>query len=421
MAQLNRGIEFNAEFGQSLCDLFQKELGFGCIFAGPGGRIIAASVRDRIGTVHAIAARVMAGEFDEYAVTKADAARSQTMREGLNLAIDFEGRRVVNIGIAGPLDKVSPLARIARFCTQALLKAQTLEQSLEQREAVNQRLVALSDELSDESASTMAAVNRDMDVLRHTVSEMEEAIRRMERETENAARASTETRETTAGLAGSANSLADSIGAIGTTVSDVRRVVGEAVEQSQRTETIVTSLFDAAGKIGSVVKLINNIASQTNLLALNATIEAARAGEAGRGFAVVATEVKTLAKQSAQATEEIARQVDAIRQATKEAVAAIGGINATISHVNGMTMTMAQAMDHQGIATMDIDRGAQHASAGAHRAASAIEAVSHQAGSANRLVTAMVGEAAQLGTHLEDMFLRLARIIKQTAAVHLAS
>ncbi|MEI6560312.1 MAG: methyl-accepting chemotaxis protein, partial [Rhodospirillaceae bacterium] len=200
------------------------------------------------------------------------------------------------------------------------------------------------------------------------------------------------------------------------TVHEVRGVVGEAVAQSQRTEAIVHSLFVAADKIGSVVKMINGIANQTNLLALNATIEAARAGPAGKGFAVVAGEVKTLAKQSAQATEEIARQVDTIRAATREAVAAIGSINTTISQVNTMTGAVADAMDLQGAATIHIDQGARSAATGAGEVAAAAIEVSQQTKTTTTLVAAVSSEVGQLGGHMDELFSRLNQIIRQSDA-----
>src|SRR6185312_6693486 len=114
-----------------------------------------------------------------------------------------------------------------------------------------------------------------------------------------------------------------------------------------------------------VVQLINDIASQTNLLALNATIEAARAGEAGRGFAVVASEVKSLANQTAKATEDIAAQIGQIQTATGEAVEAIRGIAGTIGEINQISTSIASAVEEQGVATREITRNVQHAAAGA--------------------------------------------------------
>ena len=121
-------------------------------------------------------------------------------------------------------------------------------------------------------------------------------------------------------VASAAEQLTSSIGEIGRQVAQSTQIAGRAVEEAARSNEMVQGLATTAQKIGDVVKLINDIAAQTNLLALNATIEAARAGEAGKGFAVVAAEVKSLANQTATATDEIAAQVNAIQSATGAAV-----------------------------------------------------------------------------------------------------
>ena len=138
-------------------------------------------------------------------------------------------------------------------------------------------------------------------------------------------------------------------------------------------------MAEAAQKIGDVVKLINDIAGQTNLLALNATIEAARAGEAGKGFAVVASEVKSLANQTAKATEDISAQIKSIQSATGGAVQAIGGIGQTIGRISEIATTIASAVEEQGAATQEIARNVQQASAGTNEVSSNIVNVTQAA------------------------------------------
>src|SRR5262249_15463735 len=152
-------------------------------------------------------------------------------------------------------------------------------------------------------------------------------------------------------VASAAEELNASIGEIGRQVTQSAQIAGKAVSEAERTQATVRSLADGAQKIGDVVKLINDIAGQTNLLALNATIEAARAGEAGKGFAVVASEVKSLATQTAKATEEIAAQIGAIQNATGDAVGAIDGIGKTIAELSHIATAIASAVEEQGAAT----------------------------------------------------------------------
>jgi len=134
-------------------------------------------------------------------------------------------------------------------------------------------------------------------------------------------------------------------------------------------------LSRSADRIGEVVNLINDIASQTNLLALNATIEAARAGDAGRGFAVVASEVKSLASQTARATEDIAAQISSIQGETREAATAIKGIESVIMEINQIASSTASAVEEQGAATAEIARNVQRAAAGTDEVSSNIAGV----------------------------------------------
>jgi methyl-accepting chemotaxis protein len=164
--------------------------------------------------------------------------------------------------------------------------------------------------------------------------------------------------------AAASEELAASIQEIGRQVAHSAGKSRDASAQAAQTDKTVQSLSEAAQKIGQVVELINSIAGQTNLLALNATIEAARAGDAGKGFAVVASEVKTLATQTARATEDISRQVAGIQASTGEAVQAIRAIAATIAEIDAIAGTVTNAVEQQSAATGEISRSVQQASAG---------------------------------------------------------
>ena len=158
--------------------------------------------------------------------------------------------------------------------------------------------------------------------------------------------------------------LSASIQEISQQVANSARIANQAVDDARTTDGVVQELAVGAQKIGEIVQLINDIAGQTNLLALNATIEAARAGDAGKGFAVVASEVKSLATQTAKATDEISTQISQIQSATNLAVSAIHGISATIQEMSEIAAAIASAVEEQGAATMEISRNVQQAAQG---------------------------------------------------------
>ena len=165
-------------------------------------------------------------------------------------------------------------------------------------------------------------------------------------------------------MAAATEEMGSSIAEIARQVSHSKDIANSAVQASARTSSTMQGLSAAAQKIGDVLQLIQNIASQTNLLALNATIEAARAGEAGRGFAVVANEVKSLATQTAKATEEISAQISSIQGATREAVESIKGIDETIARIDEITSAIAAAVEEQDKTTQEITRNTHEVAQG---------------------------------------------------------
>ena len=161
-----------------------------------------------------------------------------------------------------------------------------------------------------------------------------------------------------------AEELAVSVSEIGRQVAESTSIAHQAVREAEATDRSVSGLNTAAGRIGDVVRLISDIAARTNLLALNATIEAARAGNAGKGFAVVAGEVKTLATQTARATEEITTQIAGMQHASDHAVTALRSIAQTIQRMNDIATAVAGAVSQQGAATQEIALAVQRAASG---------------------------------------------------------
>ena len=163
-----------------------------------------------------------------------------------------------------------------------------------------------------------------------------------------------------------------------------------------QTDATMQGLAENASRISVVVDLIQAIASQTNLLALNATIEAARAGEAGRGFAVVASEVKSLANQTAKATDEIRSQIASMQQVTTSAVGAIRNIGQTIGEINEVTTAIAAAVEEQGAATREIARNIQHAAGGTSEVSSNIVGVSTASAEAGSAASEVLSASSAL-------------------------
>jgi methyl-accepting chemotaxis protein len=164
-----------------------------------------------------------------------------------------------------------------------------------------------------------------------------------------------------ASVAASAEEMSATVREIARSANEAAKVATNAVRAADETNRTVAHLGESSSEIGKVIKTITSIAQQTNLLALNATIEAARAGEAGKGFAVVANEVKELAKQTAHATEDISRKIEAIQTNTRGAVAAIQQIGAIIGQINDFQTTIASAVEEQAATTKEIARNAADA------------------------------------------------------------
>ncbi len=176
-------------------------------------------------------------------------------------------------------------------------------------------------------------------------------------------------------VATGAEQMGASIKEIAKNATEAARVATSAVKVAETTNATVAKLGDSSAEIGQVIKVITSIAQQTNLLALNATIEAARAGEAGKGFAVVANEVKELAKETAKATEDISRKIEAIQTDTKEAVAAIGSISGVINQINDISGTIATAVEEQNATTNEMTRNVSEAAQGSGEITSNISVV----------------------------------------------
>ena len=217
-------------------------------------------------------------------------------------------------------------------------------------------------------------------------------------------------------VAAAAEEMSASVGEIAQQVSNAASVARSASARAEETNATVRALSEAAERIGQVVGLISDIAAQTNLLALNATIEAARAGEAGRGFAVVASEVKSLAEQTARATEDIRNQIGGVQSATGQAVGAIGEISGVIGELNEITAAISAAVEEQMAAVREITRSTSDVAAATSEVSQAIVQVEQGSQETGAAAEQSLGAARELGVQADRLTREVAAFLDRVRA-----
>ncbi len=318
------------------------------------------------------------------------------------------GDKDVAVPAQGRRDEIGQMAGAVEIFKQNMIEADRLrgeQEAAKSRSEADKR--AAMDKMADEFESSVRGIVTRVSTaasgLQTTAKSMSATAEETQQQATAVAAAAEQASTNVQTVATAAEELSASIGEIGRQVSESARIAGQAVEDAGRTNAEVQALAEAAQKIGDVVKLINDIAGQTNLLALNATIEAARAGEAGKGFAVVASEVKSLATQTAKATEDIAAQIKAIQGATGSAVQAIQGIGGTIGRINEIATTIASAVEEQGAATKEIARNVQQASAGTDEVSANIAKVTGAATETGAAAGQVLGAAGELSRESDSL------------------
>ena len=304
-------------------------------------------------------------------------------------------------------DEIGALAgALATFKANAVEKARIEDdqrerhgQATQRQKTVEAAVVAFEAQIGDALQALMDAAGQ----MRKTSDEMSAISLKTNGQVTSAAQASEEASANVQTVAASSEELAASISDISRQVTHAAGIAGRAVDETKQTDGTVQGLSESAERIGEVVKLINAIAGQTNLLALNATIEAARAGEAGKGFAVVASEVKSLANQTAKATEEISAQIAAVQKVARDAMDAIKGIGNTIGEVSVVATSIASAVEEQGAATQEITRNTQEAARRTKDASDNITGVTAGANATGAAAGNVKSAAETLGLRTEQL------------------
>ena len=318
-----------------------------------------------------------------------------------------DGDTSIEVPNANGKNEISEMSQAMLFFKKNMIESEkrAVECAADQAEQLDRarKIEAINNHFDTGIRSVLDVVSNATLTLRETAQRMSSISNETNNQTQIVSSTSEAATNNIGLVAEATKGLAQSISEIGQQVTHSTAISNNAFEKANATQKAVQGLVNAAGRIGEVVTLINDIAEQTNLLALNATIEAARAGEAGRGFAVVASEVKSLSGQTASAVEEISKQINEVQSETQHAVAAIDDIVGIIDGMENVATTISAAVQEQDVTTSEIAGNINDVSKGTADVSNTIARVSEIAGDAGNEAKSVLEASDQLTQKSEEL------------------